>query len=466
MRQRHLLAGPLIALVLGCGGNDRPTVNLSARDFYRGQAPATQPAPAVAPAAGAADQAVAGNRQPEPRLSPATAESPVASGDGPATQPARGRSTGVFMIIGTIIAEVNGKALYADRILAKINNELYAQAMQKDPDVYRALAATSLQKQVQEAIHNELEFAAAQQTLSDEERQLAETLTMVWRQREITKAGGSLSVARDRSLNPPDQVAGSGMEFDERVLDQYRLYMVMIYYHKHVWPRIQISADDMRRYYDAHLQDIFSEKAAIRFRVIAIGARESGTAERAQSKIADVLQRARRGDDFGTLATMFNDKKLWAKNHGYMEIVDEEVKDEGDSDPASDDPAALDARKPEKRTRKAPLWYNKGTLALESLESALFKIEKNGITDAIDGKDGYLYIAKLEDKREGQVRPFEDQKVQADIRRRMENEQRLQLRRKEQQKLMAKAVWRIHEKNVDTAIEMAMQKYAMWRGGL
>ncbi len=40
------------------------------------------------------------------------------------------------------------------------------------------------------------------------------------------------------------------MDFDELLNQQYRRHMVLIYYEKHVWPLVEISANDMRRFFD------------------------------------------------------------------------------------------------------------------------------------------------------------------------------------------------------------------------
>ena len=45
----------------------------------------------------------------------------------------------------------------------------------------------------------------------------------------------------------------------------------------------------------------------------------------------------------------------------------------------------------------------------------------------------------------------------------MRREQRQELRDKEKKKLRDASVWRVQERNVAVAVEMAMQKYAIWK---
>ena len=49
-----------------------------------------------------------------------------------------------------------------------------------------------------------------------------------------------------------------GDDFDELVLAEYRTQMHNVFYRRKVVPRIQITADDMRSYYNANLQREFT----------------------------------------------------------------------------------------------------------------------------------------------------------------------------------------------------------------
>src|SRR5437867_13455137 len=105
------------------------------------------------------------------------------------------------MYIGTVVAEVNGQPIYADKILAKIDAELSAKAPLLEPREFRQAAESAVRKQVKYDIALELQFAAAQRNSTNEDQQRAEALAAQWRQREITKAGGSVAVARRLSLD-------------------------------------------------------------------------------------------------------------------------------------------------------------------------------------------------------------------------------------------------------------------------
>jgi peptidyl-prolyl cis-trans isomerase D len=137
----------------------------------------------------------------------------------------------------------------------------------------------------------------------------------------------------------------------------------------------------------------------------------------------------------------YNDSSTWRANKGYRELV--ETKDASG------------------KTSKEGVWTERGTLAAEELEKAVFALNPGEVSDIIQTPDA-LYVAKLEEKKTGTVRPFEDLKVQADIRDRMEKEQRTALRYKEQVKLRDAKYWSVDKKHVQLTVDMAMQKYSEW----
>jgi hypothetical protein len=242
--------------------------------------------------------------------------------------------------------------------------------------------------------------------------------------------------------------------------------MVLIYYRNKVWPRVQVSADDMRYFYERNASQ-FTDKAAVRFRVLCKGVNESGAGnpEKAFERIKDVHERATKNPDlFPRLAMTENDNRAWAKNGGYMSMVDEQVPAEpagvDELNPAKVEPAAP----PQTMARKVPAWYPKGALKVQALEEALLALSPGQITPIIDGRDGYYYIAKLEEKKDGRTREFGEREVQDFVRRSLEGAQREELSKKERDRLMKAAVVRMDDRMMQAAIDMAMQKYAMWVG--
>ena len=74
---------------------------------------------------------------------------------------------------------------------------------------------------------------------------------------------------------------------------------------------------------------------------------------------------------------------------------------------------------------------------------------------------GAFYIALIEEKKPGKVRPF-DESVQTQIDTQLRNEQFRKERMLERDKLVKDAVWRSSADMMNIAFEMAMQNYPRW----
>jgi parvulin-like peptidyl-prolyl isomerase len=446
--KRVWITGSLVGTLVvgaGCFGTKGPE-RLKAQAFYHAQTqPTTQPSPsdtlAQKTTIGDPDAAKAA-RSPEQAANKVSAIDPAVPTVPPAPQPApppvRGDTTGGYMLVGTVVAEANGQPIYADKILAKINDALAARAKQLERREFRIAATTLIGKQIMEDITNELEFAAAQRNVSEDDQQLATGLTTQFRQKEITKAGGSVSVVRAR-------YAADGIDFDERVKEEYRKNMIQIFYYKKVFPKVQISADDMRRFYELNLDRMFTEKSEVLFRLVRVSVKDAGGVKDAWDDMKRVQEMLARGDNFADVAaSKYNDRTL-ARQRGYMEVKRNEV-----GQVLKDD-----------KGEPVGMWFQKGAMKVEDLEKAIFALNIGEMTTVIDGGDA-LYLAKLEAKKSGSVKVFESEEVQKEIFRIMTAEQRAELRRKEQKKLMDAAVTRTDERAAEDAVEMAMQKYAIW----
>src|SRR5258706_6531141 len=380
----------VLFLIAGCGSTRHLTATFKPKSFAPNANARATPtaAPATQPAKNST--AIASDDWPLSFLIPSTR---------PATRPTRGESSGTFMYIGTVVAEVNGQPIYADKILSKVDAELSAKAPLLEPGEFRAAAMNAILKQIKYDIALEQEFAAAQRNTTDEQLQLAKALAGKWRQQEIIKAGGSAAVARRLSLDK------DGIDFDQKVNEQFQSYLILIYFQNRIEPRVQISGDDMRRFYEMNVAQLFTEKSGVRFRAIFVSAKQKGGREGALKAAEDVLQRARNGDDFAKLATDYNDDPTRRNNQGWWMV---NKREEGE------------------QTVIEPAWIERGSLAqrYEPVEKAAYALNVGEVAPApIDVGDGF-YIVKLEQKQNGQVRPFDDPQVQEEIRRRLGADQR------------------------------------------
>lgn len=347
----------------------------------------------------------------------------------PATQNAGvGVSRGEFLTIGGVVAEVNGQPIYADKVLSPIEPQLAAMAKEMDARQFRAAASAEISDKIVDFIENELEFAAASRYLDQQEKDFAHYLTEKWRQDQVALAGGSEELARRRFEE-------RGENFDERVSEMHRVNMSRLFYQKRVWPRVQVSAADMRREYDRNLASKYSVHERAKFRLIKIEPSKVGDAKVAADRAAELKKRAET-EDFAKLAEFSTDPVL-ARTGGELPT------------PTGDG------------------FFDRGAFAVEKVEEAVWALDPGQVSDVIDAGDAF-YIAKLEQKEEGKTIPFEAESTQEDIRRTLEAQQFSAMRQAQQEKLMADATVRgdprLDPGAMQTAVEIAMQRYKAWRG--
>lgn len=126
--------------------------------------------------------------------------------------------------------------------------------------------------------------------------------------------------------------------------------------------RIQITQEEINKYYEAHKKE-FERPEEVRFREILISTegKEDAQVKEAAKKAADLVVRARKGEDFADLAKKFSDGPT--------------AKDGGEQD------------------------FIQRNLLLKEIADVVFAMKRNQVSDPILTKFGYKII-KLEDKHE------------------------------------------------------------------
>ena len=390
-----------------------PDQQISVLNIGRDEAPPRESVTAVPESVRDAVQFPTDEGSANGRASPATLPATTA----PAAR--TGVSSGVAMTIGSVVCEVNGSPIYADRVLKSLSRVFAAEAKRRGERDFRKYAAAEIEKQVTLFVEQELAYAAAKKNLDSREQEYASAMTMRTRAQWITAAGGSVEQARAKA-------AAEGRNFDEIVEEEYRTNMVRVYYTKRLMPRAQVRADEMRRYYNQNMSTAFTEHAQAQFRVIKIDVAKTGGVPQAQAKIDDLHARAARGEDFAELARTVNDDPHLMRQAG----------DVG--------------------------WVQQGAFAVEPLEEAVWKLPEPGqVTPVVRVGDAF-YIARLEGRKPGRVRPFEEEAVQAQIRKVLQGEMLQTLRAREREMLMRDAIVYPYPPAYDVVLDMAMQKYPDW----
>ena len=352
-------------------------------------------------------------------------EIPVSPVLNPTTNPiADNSSQGVYMTLGGVLAQVNDTPIYANQVLNPLKKEFTAKSKELDPAAFRDFAEGEIFKQLGELIENERDFAISYHALTDEDRKIADAVTIQQRKEKVTAAGGSVERAKRLALE-------DGEDFDESIKQEYRRIVYQLYQRRRIEPLIQVSADDLRDFYSANVDKLYSEKDKAQFRVIMVDPEVCGGMKAAREKIEAIRAKAVAGEDFGHLAS--------------TECDDSYLK--GRSGNPCDDGG----------------WMEKSTYRFDAVEAAAWSIEPGQITPVVE-TENKLFIARLDAKHTGIIRAFDDQSVQDDIYNRLRQQQITELWRKSKDDSINEAMISPEsdiEHRVQIAVDMAMQKYTV-----
>lgn len=327
---------------------------------------------------------------------------------------------GQYFTLGGVVAEVNGEPIFANRVINILARPLQAMARQHDRRRFEQVAREMILRQIRELIQVELRYAAARRNLSADEQLLADSMTMAWRNRVMTQAGGSLEQAIA-------EAARNGEDFEQTLAEQNRNFVVQVFSQKKLRPRIQVSADDLRRYYDIHLKDEFTKLDEVQFRLIKIDPARRQGRDAAEDRIQTMRVQAAGGEvAFETLASQINDDAYLAPRAGDVGTI--------------------------RRGDYA---------ALPKVEQTVWDTPVGEVTPVVEEK-GAFYIAKVEKKDFGRVMAFEEEGVQDRIRARLEADQFRQLLEESDQRLRDQAAVRFEPQMAEIAVDMALQSYPRW----
>jgi parvulin-like peptidyl-prolyl isomerase len=335
-----------------------------------------------------------------------------------------GPSPGEYMTLGAVVVTVNGNPIYANKVLSDIAPVLVVKAREVDSGSFQAVAEDEARKQIQVLERTELEFAAAQRNLDQHDRDLAMQLTIQWKKEQITKAGGSLEQARSRAR-------ADGRDFDDLAQEQYRVEMRRIYFQKKEFPKVQVTAQDMRDYYAQHEDQLFTQHAEAKFSLIKIDIEASGGRDQALAKITALRQRVVKGEDFSQIAGTTNDDDALLSAKGAVNFGE---------------------------------WIDRGAFAHQKVEEEVWKLKPGEITPVIEEPKAF-FIARMVERKDGKTRSFDEADVQALIRRALEAEQFNALRDKVTGDLTREAIISPEppNENFQPVVEMALQMYPMWK---
>jgi parvulin-like peptidyl-prolyl isomerase len=325
----------------------------------------------------------------------------------------------VVVTAGAVVANVNGEPIFAHEVIKVASPVLQTQAGQLNPTQFRKLATEELTRARDMLVADRLVFAAAERNSTPDDIQRAETLTMLYRDRLVSAAGGSEAVARQK-------MRAEGEDFDANLRAEYRRTLTRIYYFQTIMPRAQVSVEEMRRYYEQHKDKTFTQKASASFRIIEVSIRDMGDEKLARQRVDEARQRAVNGEDWTALSDEFNKDPMLKNKQGLIGPVSREA------------------------------YYS------AAIEDAVWAVPIGRFTEVIREKDKFV-IATPVDRKEARTQAFEEASVQEQITVALRELRIGELRRKENEALRADAIIDDTNQRLQPAIEIAMQLYPTWR---
>ena len=343
-------------------------------------------------------------------------------------------ASGEYLPLGGVVAEVNGTPIFIKKVLRLVEPGLKNDAAAMGPDQFAASARDHIEEAIKNLKNDELEYAAAFDSLDANDKKMVSELTTAYRQTLITQAGGSLEMARLKA-------AANGDDFEDLVHEQYRKYMILLYWQRNFFPLTEPSAQEMRDYYNAHISD-FSEPSEAQFDLLQVDPTLLGTGsaqtdkQMAYDRAKQAHDRSVAGENFATIFKEYNNVPgLDALTGGTGLLAP---------------------------VQRGSFSLPQSAEAGAAVENAVWNLEPGQTTDVID-VDGELYVAKLVSRKLGVVHPFEDEVVQSRIRQTIEGRRLADLQDQKIESLNDEAIVTVHPEMLDTAVEMAMANYYAWR---
>jgi hypothetical protein len=400
------------------------------------QRASTQPVTTPDPGDARADAALAAATQPAGAAGAGNAASSAWPTTAPQGEAAIG--SGQYMVMGGVVATVDNTPIYANKVVAYLTPILRNIARDPDetPEKFREYVITGgpsasegyIQQEVDAEIHNQLLYTAAMHNLNDEQKNRARGLTTEWYERQITDAGGSVELANQRAM-------AEGKTLDEKTRDTYLDYVNKIYMQYTIFPRIDVTAQNMRDYYEEHKKRDFTLFDHAAFYLIEINpANEPGDTTQARAinaldKIRNVRAQVVAGQSFRERAGAVND----------------------------------DARLMEYAKDSKPLSFDRGAFSIDEVDKAVFSLQPGQMSDIISAGGNY-YLAELESRTVGRVLPFDDPDVQSRIELALKGQQFSALQQAQIDKLMSEAAVVKFPEMYEATLQMIMQNYPAWHG--
>lgn len=343
---------------------------------------------------------------PVPRSSPATpAEGELSGGvSGGATGGVA--PAGDPLPLAGMVGQVNGQAIYANKVLEPISEQLATLGRELPPSQFRQRATELIRATLDQIVTDALILGEAERDLSDRERGILEWQVRQQREELLRKYGqGSLSLAEARLREE------SGAGLDQTLADFRTKQTIERHLYNTVIPRINVTRRDIERYYNDHPEE-FNPQPKRTLRLIRVAD---------ETAAAEVIRRLDAGESFTQVASSDLNRNR-PESGGLMET--------GGGEAVFDNPA---------------------------LNDALLKLQKGQHAGPVAVGQSHVFVY-LEDIVTSEHRPLRD--VQLDIERKLREDQYRLLSAQERQRLLQEGNYNPLDQMVDQLVRIATARYS------
>lgn len=204
---------------------------------------------------------------------------------------------------GGLVGQVNGRPIYVADFFEPIESQLRILGRDKSRREFITEAYPLIQRQLAEFIKNELVYAEAEASLTENER--------VGLRYFLQQLEGDITRPRGRQAQDARLREEMGLGLDEVIELERRRQLVLFKISSEIRKRVIISWRDIERYYRDHRAE-FNPPASIQLRLLAVPADNAALRTEIQQSLAD-------GYLFGTLAEQYS--TMLASRGGLMEPI-------------------------------------------------------------------------------------------------------------------------------------------------
>lgn len=266
-------------------------------------------------------------------------------------------------------AQEKGQAV--EEIVARVNNEIItrseyekslAQAAEEAQQECRGCAPEQLRTAVEEKRKNTLRDLIDQSLLVQRGKDMGISVeTDLIKRLDQLRQQNNLASMEDLEK----AVSSQGLNWEDFKNNMRNGLLTNRVIGGEVGSRIHIDKEEIAKYYEEHRKEfVRPEQVALREMFVTTGGKNETEIAEQKKKAEGLLERVKNGEEFGELAKRFSDGST-AKQSGYLGT------------------------------------FKRGELAKE-LEDKVFALKKNGLTDVLETKQGFLFLQVMEHYDEGE----------------------------------------------------------------